>query len=117
MRVDWQDVTSLNPELTGVLLDSSPIWNVVPASGTPATQTFSDPKPSILVGRNASNPVTVTYTYTQNMTRKQGSSWFQNTLTTSYSFRLLDETGTETAITGVCGPTTGMFGNMLVGRP
>jgi hypothetical protein len=117
MTVDWQNVTNLNPELSGVLFDGSPIWNLVPPASTPAVQTFSDPKPFILVGRNVSNPVIVTYVYTQNMTNKQGTTWFQNTLTTSYSFRLLDKEGNPTAITGVCGPSTGMFDRMLTGRP
>ncbi len=117
MTVDWQDVTGLNPQLTGVRFDGTPIWNVVPASSAPASQTFSAPKPQIGFNRNAVNPVTVTYTYTQNMSKKQGPNWKQNTLTTSYSFRLLDETGSPTSITGVCGPSTGMFDNMITGIP
>jgi hypothetical protein len=117
MSVDWQDITTLNPLLTGVYFDSSPIWSVNPASSQPAATMFSDPKPSIDVSRNSTFPVRVTYTYTQNMTKKIGPNWFQNTLTTSYRYRLLDETGAETAITGTCGPSTGMFDSMIVGRP
>ena len=116
MVVDWQDVTTLSPYLTGVFFDGSPIWSVVPASAQPAATMFSDPKPSIDVSRNSTFPVRVTYTYTQNMSNKIGNTWFQNTLTTSYRYRLLDETGAETSITGTCGPSTGMFGSMIVGR-
>ena len=117
IEVDWQDVTTLSPRLTGVFFDGSPIWNVVPASLQPASTPFSDPKPSIDVSRNSTNPVSVTYTFTQNMTTKQGNTWFQNTMTTSFNYRLLDETGAATSITGVCGPSTGMFNSMIVGRP
>ena len=116
MSVDWQDVTTLSPYLTGVFFDGSPIWSVTPASAQPAATMFSDPKPSIDVSRNSTFPVQVTYTYTQNMSNKIGQTWFQNTLTTSYRYRLLDETGAETSITGTCGPSTGMFGSMIVGR-
>ena len=115
--VDWQDVTDLTPLLTGVAFDGTPIWNVSPAASQPASTEFSDPKPSIDVSRNSSNPVWVTYTYTQNMSLQVVQDWFQNTLTTSYRFRLLNEFEEETGITGICGPSTGMFDNMIVEGP
>ena len=117
MVVDWTDLTGLTPLLTGVLFDGSPIWSVNPAADAPASTEFSDPKPSIDITRDSGNPVTVTYTYTRNMSVRAGTTLFRNTLTTSYSFRLLDSDGEETAITGVCGPTTGMFNNMIVEGP
>ncbi len=115
--IDWQDVATQSPHLTGVFFDSSPIWNVSPPSWFPAVQTFSDPKPSIDVSRNTSNPVTVRYTYDANMSARIKGTWYQNTLTTSFGYRLLDADGLETAITGTCGPSTGMFNNMIVDRP
>jgi fibronectin type 3 domain-containing protein len=117
LTIDWRDLTTLSPHLTGVFLDNSPIWNVTPPAGTPAIQRFSDPKPSIDVSRNTSNPVTVTYTYDANMSERLKGTWFQNTMITSFDYRLLDADGNETAITGTCGPSTGMFDNMLAGLP
>ncbi len=115
MDITWVDNTNDVPLLTGVQFDGIPIWNVSPAENTPASVTFSDPRPAIDISRDNTNPVYVTYTYTENMSKRVGRSGsLRNTLTSSYTFRLLNETGDPTGITGVCGPATGMFQNMIV---
>jgi len=117
MTVTWTDLTGNNPRLDDVRFDGSSIWNPAIPLASPANNVFSDPKPSIGVDRNSTFPVRVTYVYDANMARRQGQDVFRNTLTTSYSFRLLNELGEETAITGVCGPSTGMFDTMVVENP
>jgi len=44
----------------------------------------------------------------------RGRTTIGNHLTTEYRFRLLDATGQPTAITGICGPSTGVFHNLVV---
>jgi hypothetical protein len=113
MQITWVDNTFNDPRLERVFFDGSAIWS--PGNSTPlpspASTSFSDPKPSIGVDRNSSYPVLVTYEYDSNMSERNVG---QNTLTTTYRFRLLDAQGVETAITGECGPAQGMFNDMLV---
>jgi hypothetical protein len=116
MEVRWTDFTGNDPKLTGVLFDGSLIWNPTLLS-SPASTAFSSPKPSIDIRRNSIDPVLVTYTFNDNMARRQGQSTFRNTLTTRYRFRLLDSRGVETSITGQCGPNEGMFQNLIVETP
>lgn len=117
MGVTWVDNTGNKPNLTGVAFDGTLIWNVTPPAASPATNAFSDPKPSIDVSRDSTNPVIVHYLYDDNMAERQGLSRFRNTLTTTYDFRLLDATGAATSITGSCGPAEGMFDNLIVENP
>jgi hypothetical protein len=116
MAVRWKDVTGNDPKLAGVLFDRSLIWNAI-SLGSPATNTFSDPKPSIGIERDATDPVVVNYVFDKNMAERTPDGAQRNLLTTTYGFRLLDETGAPTSITGVCGPETGMFDAMIVEVP
>lgn len=117
MEIRWVDNTGNDPKLTGVLFDGSFIWNPAIPVPRPASNAFSDPKPSISIDRDALSPVRVTYTFDANMGERLGQNRTANTLTTTYSFRLLDDLGQPTSITGVCGPSTGMFDNMIVDVP
>ena len=116
MEVAWIDRTGNDPKLTGVLFDDTLIWNPT-LLASPAATNFSSPKPSIDISRNSVDPVRVTYTFNDNMARRRGQDSYRNPLTTTYRFRLLDSTGTETAITGQCGPSEGMFQNLIVEAP
>ena len=116
MTVTWDHTIPgvTRPKLMGVRFDASSIWAVTPPSASPATNTFTAPKPSIAVSRNTSNPVQVTYAFDQVTAKRVSGTYYRDAMTTSYSFRLLDASGLETAITGTCGPSTGMFDNLLV---
>jgi prepilin-type N-terminal cleavage/methylation domain-containing protein len=116
MAIRWKDVTGNDPKLSGVLFDGSLIWNAI-ALSSPATNTFSDPKPTIGIDRDATDPVVVNYVFDNNMAERTPSGAQRNVLTTTYGFRLLDENGAPTSITGVCGPETGMFDDMIVEVP
>ncbi len=114
MTITWADNVGNGAKLTGVRFDGNLIWNVSPPSPSPASNTFSSPKPAIGVERDSTNPVSVTYVYDQVTSAKVRGEFRRNELTTSYDFVLLDELGQPTSITGTCGPSTGMFDNMIV---
>jgi hypothetical protein len=118
MSVTWTNVTGPaapdDPRLREVWFDDATIWNAGSAV-SPANNDFTGgigALPSIPVSRNASNPMKVTYLYSQVMSRKAGSTFLQNQLTTTWNFVLLDEDGVPSGIRGTCGP--GLFDNMIV---
>jgi prepilin-type N-terminal cleavage/methylation domain-containing protein len=89
------------------------IWN---AAGllSPADNTFGGVPPNIPVSRNASDPLKISYIFDQVMSKKVSGVFQQNTLTSTWNFRLLDEQGSPTDITGTCGPAQGIFHDMIV---
>jgi Tfp pilus assembly protein PilW len=114
MRIGWVDNVGNKPQLTGVRFDNSLIWNVTPPSNSPATNSFSAPKPSVDISRNSTNPVDVTYVFDQVMSAKVKGNNLTDALFTEFSFRLLDNNLQETAITGTCSSNGGSFANMVV---
>lgn len=117
MTVTWVDVVGNGAKLISVKFDGSVIWSLSPYSPSPASTTFSDPKPLVTLDRTSSNPLVVTYSFNWPTAVKTKSICKQDTMTTTYGFRLLDETGAPTAITGQCGPAQGMFANLIVSCP
>ncbi len=119
MLVTWVDVVANGAKIATAKFDGSTIWNVSPYSTSPATSpAFTTPKPQISVSRNSSNPVIVTYVFdkvTSSGVKNHGVwTYYQDTMTTSYDFVLLDSEGAETLVTGTCGPSEGMFQNFIV---
>ncbi|MBZ5639015.1 MAG: prepilin-type N-terminal cleavage/methylation domain-containing protein [Acidobacteriia bacterium] len=119
MTVTWVDEVANGAKAAGVKFDGSTIWSVLPNSTSPATNAaFSTPKPQIAVNRNSSNPVNVTYVFDKvasaGVKVKGKWTYYQDTMTTTYGFVLLDSAGAETAVTGTCGPSQGMFQNFIV---
>jgi prepilin-type N-terminal cleavage/methylation domain-containing protein len=118
MTITWVEDSHLTgARLTTVQFDGTTIWSVIPNSASPATATFSAPKPTITLSRTSANPVAVTYIFTSVTGKTQGQACYQDTMTTTYNFRLLDTNNNPTSITGTCGPSQGMFGNLIVDCP
>ena len=114
MTVTWVDLVGNGAKLATVRFDGSAIWSLSPHSASPASTTFSDPKPVIALNRTSANPVNVTYVFDQFTGDKVKGACLRDTMTATYGFRLLDENGLPTSITGTCGPSQGMFGNLVV---
>ena len=117
MTVTWVDVLKNGAKLVSVKFDGTTIWSLSPYSPSPAATTFSDPKPVVGLNRTSSNPLVVTYTFNWPTADIFKAACRQDTMTTTYDFRLLDETGAPTSITGQCGPSQGMFANLIVSCP
>ncbi len=117
MTITWADVVGNGAKLASVLFDGGTIWSVSPYSPSPASTSFSDPKPVIALNRTSTNPVQVTYIFDQVTGDKVHGTCVRDTMTTTYQFRLLDQNGQPTSIQGTCGPGQGMFGNLLAGCP
>ncbi|HEX5043975.1 MAG TPA: hypothetical protein VFV75_13775, partial [Candidatus Polarisedimenticolaceae bacterium] len=116
MTVTWNNIVGNDPLLNSVWFDrglagQQQIWNAAGAS-SPASTTFTGTRPVIPVGRDTFNPMKVTYIFSKVMSDKQGTTFRRNTMTTTWSFELLDVDGNPTAITGSCGP--GIFDNLLL---
>jgi hypothetical protein len=119
MIVTWYDRVGNGARLRSVQFDGGTIWNLSPYSTSPATNpAFSAPKPQVALNRTSSNPVKVTYLFnstTSDHYKDKGTTYYRrDDMTTTYGFRLLDSSGLPTSITGTCGPSQGMFGNLLV---
>ncbi len=104
--VSWIDVTGNDPKLSGLSFDGSTIWNANGAA-SPASTTLSqgasrDPNASVPAYFTNADIVDVRYAFTQNMTRKQGTTYFQNLFQVTYQFTLLDAAGLDTSIHGTC---------------
>ena len=125
MRVTWVDYVGDKPKLLGVRFDGSLIWNVTPPSLSPAENDWEPDdatrtEPSIPVSRDSTFPVNVDYVFDKNMAKRgtgKDAVDLRDTFTTSYTFRLLDADDQPTSITGICGPSTGWFDQMVVEAP
>ncbi len=108
MNVTWTNgwTTAL---LSRVNFDTTTIWNAG-ATASPASTTFSAPKPAIPTTRNSSNPVFVYYVFNNSMSKQNGAK--NQPVATTYTFRLLDSSGNPTSITGSCGPSGGFTMNI-----
>ncbi len=107
VQVTWANDIGNNAKLLSVLFDGATIWNPNGVS-SPAATTFSAPNPTIAATRTSSNPVVVDYSYDQLMSDKVGPSVKKNVpITTTYSFTLLDSSGSPSVITGTCGAADG----------
>jgi hypothetical protein len=116
MNVTWNNITANSPKLNSVWFDRNlagqqQIWNAG-GSTSPASTTFTGTRPIIPVGRDTTNPMKVTYIFSQVMSKKVGGTFRRDTMTTTWSFELLDASGNPTGITGTCG--TGIFDNLLL---
>jgi len=118
MDITWTNDTGNNPKLSGIKFDGSLVANFSPlAPGPSATKVFAEPQPSIGIDRSSANPLDVTYVYDQVMSEKHGNIYQRNSLTTTYSYTLLDSAGDPTQITGQCGPGASageLFDNLIV---
>lgn len=107
MEITWTNNIGNNAKLEDVRFDGAVIWSAGLAS-SPASTTFSAPKPTIGADRSSSNPVTVDYKYDKLMSDKQGSTVKKNApITTTFTFTLLDAQGQPSSVRGACGPAEG----------
>jgi prepilin-type N-terminal cleavage/methylation domain-containing protein len=126
MTVSFTDDVANGALLQSVSFDGNTIWNVSPNSPSPANNSFdSDGNgmcdldemcPSLGIDRDTTNPVTVSYLFSEEMAvrARRSQPGVENRLQTEYQFRLLDSSGSPTSITGTCGPSTGIFHNLQV---